>query len=316
MKLFQDPWDKCVSLSAVLDGRFSEKEWLPANRSKGRCQFLERPCLAVKRSSSACDQAWERRAGQCGHLRAEAGGVGALGGGARPALGQGLTVGPGIPQREALRSLSLSSWVAHSGETAASPQGSNEIYPGLVNIPRCIQPGVRPLNWAVWLLENHPQTWKGPREALLSWRRITSPVRNRKKVGQFPCPFQGGANLQTKRPWGNRWWQVPQACQEDAPTHLSSSFAYQELPRHSGSGRLPSWSNFEQVLQDPQPWRQGWGAGWLYRGRELLAGFMVAPAVIAWLPWASMDSLKTAFNASNFLCGVQSSSLRSAFCLS
>ena len=48
-------------------------------------------------------QAWERRAGQCGYLRAEAGGVGALGGGARPAEGQGLTVGPGIPQREALR---------------------------------------------------------------------------------------------------------------------------------------------------------------------------------------------------------------------
>lgn len=56
--MFQDPWDKCVSLNAVLDGRFSEKEWLPANRSKERCQFLERPCLAVKRSSSACDQAW------------------------------------------------------------------------------------------------------------------------------------------------------------------------------------------------------------------------------------------------------------------
>ena len=74
----------------------------PAWLWKGHPQRVTRPGLGAG-TKHWCSQAWERWAGPCGYLRAKAGGVGALGGGARPAVGQGLTVGPGIPQREALR---------------------------------------------------------------------------------------------------------------------------------------------------------------------------------------------------------------------
>ena len=146
------------------------------------------------------------------------------------------------------------------------------------------------------VLENHPQTLKGPREALLSWRRITSRVRNWQKSGQFDVlsreelisgqeDLEGTGDGRYIRPVG----KMP-------PPAFPHALLTESSPDTQAQAAFPSEAILSRFCRTPSPGVCVWGGGRvvLYRGRELLAGFRVVPAVTAQLPWASRDSLKTA----------------------